>query len=508
MFPQHVDAIVIGTGLTNSIIAAACSRVGKIVLHLDENNYYGNHEASFTFQQLIDWIKTQYPNSPSIRSIPQELLDKSRLFCLDLAPRFLFSNGELVDLLVKSNVARYHEFKNNIRILCLVGQNDIHVLPCRRNEVFTSPLLSNLADKRRLMKFIEACVKHQDNEEGSEIGEHGDQPIGQYLEERGMKSTLREYIINSIAMIHPTDTTREACKRIKNFMVATERYGRSPFLFPLYGCGEFPQSFCRMSAVFGGTYCLSTQIKEAKRQDEEPKAGDANVHSSCPPKFMVRFGEENYVVTSDMLVVDQSEVEKLNLAPPTSGENECKISRAILITNKSIVDVAPDDGEQDGSGSRTKANDLISFMRIPPTEVGSSNIVYLIELNSSALVCPAGLNIVYMWTKSAISHQEGDGSSAEQDLRPTVERLFSAADDSSQVVWKFFYQQKFREAKPTTTVDENDNDNKCLFVTRPAFDDIDYGAIIREAESLFKTMCPGEEFLPRAPDPDEIIHSD
>jgi RAB protein geranylgeranyltransferase component A len=33
--PKEYDVIVIGTGITESILAAALSRVGKIVLHLD-----------------------------------------------------------------------------------------------------------------------------------------------------------------------------------------------------------------------------------------------------------------------------------------------------------------------------------------------------------------------------------------------------------------------------------------------------------------------------------------
>jgi RAB protein geranylgeranyltransferase component A len=33
--PKDYDVIVIGTGLTESILAAALSRIGKIVLHID-----------------------------------------------------------------------------------------------------------------------------------------------------------------------------------------------------------------------------------------------------------------------------------------------------------------------------------------------------------------------------------------------------------------------------------------------------------------------------------------
>lgn len=34
------------------------------------------------------------------------------------------------------------------------------------------------------------------------------------------------------------------------------RYGKSPYLYPLYGLGELPQGFARLSAIYGGTYML------------------------------------------------------------------------------------------------------------------------------------------------------------------------------------------------------------------------------------------------------------
>merc|ERR1719394_2333017 len=40
------------------------------------------------------------------------------------------------------------------------------------------------------------------------------------------------------------------------------RYGKSPYLYPLYGLGELPQGFARLSAIYGGTYMLDKQIDE------------------------------------------------------------------------------------------------------------------------------------------------------------------------------------------------------------------------------------------------------
>ena len=40
------------------------------------------------------------------------------------------------------------------------------------------------------------------------------------------------------------------------------RYGKSPYIYPLYGLGELPQSFARLSAIYGGTYMLDKPVDE------------------------------------------------------------------------------------------------------------------------------------------------------------------------------------------------------------------------------------------------------
>lgn len=468
MIPTEVDCIIVGTGLTNSILAAACSRIGRSVLHIDKNNYYGDSWASFTFQQFVDWVNLNSPQDEELEEVPQELINKSRMFCIDLCPRLLYSNGPMVELLVKSNVSRYHEFKNNIRILSLVN-NEIHVMPCRRSDVFTSPLLSDLVDKRKLMKFIEMCIKYNPNSEDTEvqcqIRENSNKPISLFLEENGLKPALKEYIINSIAMVEPTETTQSACEKIKLFMIATERYGRSPFIFPLYGCGEFPQSFCRLSAVFGGIYCLNTQIDDLKVKPS-PENQSQN--------FQVKLSNSENQVSSEMLILDLSSAIKLQMVRDLPKHDE-KISRAILFTRKSIV---------------CNDDNLISFLRIPPSE-HNLGIVHLLEFNSSVSVCPPDINMVYLWTNST-------SSSSKSDLSNIVKRFFS----ETELLWVAYFQQPTRQQ---VDLPNESAEIKGFYITNPPSNDIDYEHSIKEAESIFLNMYPDQEFLPRAPDPDEII---
>lgn len=56
-FPSEFDLVVIGTGFSESVIAAAASRVGKTVLHIDENDYYGGYWSSFNFETFLSHLE-------------------------------------------------------------------------------------------------------------------------------------------------------------------------------------------------------------------------------------------------------------------------------------------------------------------------------------------------------------------------------------------------------------------------------------------------------------------
>ena len=46
------------------------------------------------------------------------------------------------------------------------------------------------------------------------------------------------------------------------------RYGKSPYIYPLYGLGELPQAFARLSAIYGGTYMLDKKIESVNVGDD------------------------------------------------------------------------------------------------------------------------------------------------------------------------------------------------------------------------------------------------
>ncbi len=51
---EMYDVVVVGTGLIESILACALAKIGKSVLHLDRNDYYGGDFASFSLDKFIE----------------------------------------------------------------------------------------------------------------------------------------------------------------------------------------------------------------------------------------------------------------------------------------------------------------------------------------------------------------------------------------------------------------------------------------------------------------------
>lgn len=118
--PKEFDLCVIGTGFQESIIAAAASRVGKSVLHIDQNEFYGGFWASYNLENFMNHLEGNKNDSNDkickIRNVSQQwyeftdeipeingwnkekILKDSRRFNIDLIPKVscLFNTGSYV----------------------------------------------------------------------------------------------------------------------------------------------------------------------------------------------------------------------------------------------------------------------------------------------------------------------------------------------------------------------------------------------------------------------------
>ena len=84
----------------------------------------------------------------------------------------------------------------------------------------------------------------------------------------GLEPSTRDFVGHSMALyqsdeyITESGMAKETINRIRLYVNSMARYGKSPYIYPLYGLGELPQGFARLSAIYGGTYMLNTHIDE------------------------------------------------------------------------------------------------------------------------------------------------------------------------------------------------------------------------------------------------------
>lgn len=70
--------------------------------------------------------------------------------------QLLYARGELVELLISSNIARYAEFRAVSRVATCMDDKLVQV-PCSRADVFANKTVS-VIEKRMLMQLLTSCM--------------------------------------------------------------------------------------------------------------------------------------------------------------------------------------------------------------------------------------------------------------------------------------------------------------------------------------------------------------
>lgn len=604
--PTEFDVIIIGTGLPESILAAACSRTGQRVLHVDSRSYYGGNWASFTFPGLLSWLKeceqdseaedqstaawqdlirdteeaialrrrddtiqhtevfcyasedagdsteemdalqknpssvasgtltkpldsarlseetlsdstgpempandtpqhggeilpevtgreeTQVEEKTCVHTVSEgakdarklvaedntghpkrnritysQIVKEGRRFNIDLVSKLLYSQGSLIDLLIKSNVSRYAEFKNVTRILAF-REGKVEQVPCSRADVFNSRDLT-MVEKRMLMKFLTFCVDYEQH--GGEYQDFTGRPFAEYLETQKLTPNLQHFIVHSIAMTGPSCLTLDGLKATKHFLQCLGRYGNTPFLFPLYGQGEIPQCFCRMCAVFGGIYCLRHRV-QCLVVDRESGRCEAVID---------HFGQR---IRAKYFIVEDS-----YLSEDTCADVQYKqISRAVLITDQSVL--------------KADSDQQISVLTVPPAEPGA-HVVRVAELCSSTMTCMKDTYLVHLTCSSA--------NTAREDLEPVVQELFAPYAETEidkedrpkpRLLWALYFNMRDSSGVSRSSYRGLPSN---VYVCSGPDSELGNEHAVKLAETLFQQIFPGEDFCPPPPNPEDII---
>lgn len=392
---ETYDAIVLGTGLTECILSGLLSVDGLKVLHMDRNDYYGGESASLNLNQL--WERFRPGQSP-----PKEL-GPSRDFSIDMVPKFIMANGNLVKVLVKTNVTRYLEFKA-VDGSFVYNSGKIEKVPATSFEALKSPLMG-FFEKRRAAKFFSYCQDYSPKDPATHKGHHLQRmTMMELYKVFGLDEQTQEFVGHSIAL-HSTDgylqqPAEPTVLKIKLYNESLMRFFdqgiRSPYIYPKYGLGELPQAFARLSAVFGGTYMLSKPDAEVIYDSEGVVTGVKSVDEEGNPA----------TAATKLVVGDPSYF-------PERTMKVGKIVRAMAILSHPIPGT---DGVQSAQ------------IILPQKQIGRKNDMYVFCCSSTHSVCAKDKWIAFVSTTVESANPEAELAPGLALLGPTDEKFIEVRD--------------------------------------------------------------------------------
>lgn len=372
---EEYDVIVIGTGLKECILSGLLSVDRLKVLHMDRNDYYGGASSSLNLIQLWKCFRGN--------DQPPEELGSSKEYNVDMIPKFMMANGTLVRVLIHTDVTKYLHFKA-VDGSFVYNKGKIYKVPATDVEALKSPLMG-LFEKRRARKFFIYVQDYEENDPKSHEGLDLNKVTSRELITKyGLEDDTIDFIGHALAL-HINDSyldqpAMDFVKRMKLYAESLARFqGGSPYIYPLYGLGELPQAFARLSAVYGGTYMLNKPECKVEFDSNGKALGVTSAGETAKCK---------------KVVCDPSYL-------PDKVQKVGKVARAICIMSHPIPDTN---------------NSHSAQVILPQKQLGRQSDMYLFCCSYAHNVAPKGKYIAFVST-------EAETDKPEVELKPGIDLL-------------------------------------------------------------------------------------
>ncbi|KAF5873006.1 putative rab geranylgeranyl transferase escort protein [Botrytis fragariae] len=425
------DLVIEGTGLKHSLLALALSRSNKKILHVDNNEYYGDEEAAFSLQETDAWVKRSHTQSgtstfsnasATYNSTLKEKLGFSRAYNLTLSPQIIYTRSPLLSSLVSSKVYKQLEFQA-VGSWFLYDDAALKRLPSGREDIFQDNSIDNRA-KRSLMKFLKFVVDYENQVEvwrgKAEMG------LSEFLADEFKLPQNLQTLIGALTLSLDTlegTKVEYALPRIQRHLTSIGVFGPGfGAVVPKWGGGaEIAQVACRAGAVGGGVYVLGTGIR-----------GTKCIEAEGITTFEVDLSNDEKVNTRYITRTDHD-------APPAG----IRVAKAMAIVSSPLASLFTSTVE----GSPTSAVSVIVF---PAKILVASNFsqdypVYIMAHSSETGECPAGQCILYATTLLPESSTTQAGKFLLDDAMSKF--LATTEGDDGQVLYSVYYEQQGSKEK-------------------------------------------------------------
>ena len=119
----------------------------------------------------------------------------------------------------------------------------------------------------------------------------------------------------------------DTVRAIKLYAYSIERYGKSPYIYPLYGLGGLPEGFSRLCAIHGGTFMLNRSVDEILMKDG--KAWGIQCGNEVAKADMI-IGDPSYFPASKLRKTGQVVRSIFILNHPVAGTNDADSVQIII----------------------------------------------------------------------------------------------------------------------------------------------------------------------------------
>ncbi|KAM8965124.1 rab GDP dissociation inhibitor beta-like isoform 1-T4 [Sarcophilus harrisii] len=260
---KDYDVIILGTGMKECALGSLLISLGKKVLHIDRNSIHGGDSASLSPLNIV----YRHFNAPGS---PPATMGRGRAWKVDLLPKFLMANGQLMKILTHLDALRFLDF-HVVDGGFLYKGSRIHKVPSTETEALASGLMG-FFEKRRFRKFFVYALNFNEQDPRTYEGVDPRKTIGKDLFRRfDLGQDVTDFAGHALALNRTNSYLDHPCletlEKIQLYTFSLAKNGKSPYLYPRFGIGELAQAFTRLTSSQGGVFLMNKPVDEILFRD-------------------------------------------------------------------------------------------------------------------------------------------------------------------------------------------------------------------------------------------------
>ena len=296
-------------------------------------------------------------------------------------------------ILLHSKVTRYLEFKS-VDGSYVFKDGKIQKVPSTGAEALSSSLMG-FFEKRKFRNFLVFLESYDKNKPATyRNGKSLDKwTMKELYDDFGLDVNTQAFTGHAMALEttdeylnRPADKVAEA---IQLYAYSVQRYGNSPYIYPIYGLGGLPEGFSRLCAIHGGTFMLNKPVDEVLFGPDGKAWG-------------IKAGNE--VAKGTQIIGDPS------YFPSEKCRSIGRVIRSVCIIDHPVA----------GAEGAESLQIIIPASQVP----GRRNDIYVAVVSHAHMVSSAGKYIAIVSTTVETANPAAEVAPGIQVLGRVLERLF------------------------------------------------------------------------------------